>query len=195
MQEKTDDIIDDGISLSIAAITGPDIQNGPGVRLTVWVSGCGHNCPGCHNKWLQKYDNAPKRTIREAIGIIARELNKKTDDGYIYDGITFSGGDPLMQSKNALNEMKTLIRWIRNLVRPDINIWLYTGFDFPYLWKNSYYHNYIKEIMPDVIIDGQYIEKYKAGPGKKCVWRGSTNQRLIDVKKTYETGIITEFTT
>lgn len=192
MQENTDNKFGADGALSISAITGPDIQNGPGIRLTVWVAGCAHNCSGCHNKWLQRYDKEPKHTLREAYAVILRELTKKDKNGYIYDGITFSGGDPLMQSKKALGELKMLIRWVRNTIQRDINIWIYTGFNFPYLWKDSFYHNYIKEIMPDVIIDGPYIEKYKVSPDKKCLWRGSTNQRLIDVRKTYETGVITE---
>lgn len=174
--------------LYIRSITGPDIQNGPGIRLTVWVQGCKHHCPGCHNTDMQAYNDKndkPYITVDEAFNYIKDELIEKMADGkYIYDGITFSGGDPFAQKESALNELKSFIKKIRS-IRPDINIWIYTGFTFSYLYKETtFYYNWINEVQPDVIVDGRFMLEYKQTDPNKCVWRGSTNQHLIDVKKT-----------
>lgn len=186
-------------NLYIRSITGPDIQNGPGVRLTVWVQGCSHKCPGCHNKDLWEYvstkgDSHNCIDASKAFSLIKEEIVKKTEgDKYIYDGVTFSGGDPLCQSKNAMHELEQLIENIRE-IRQDINIWIYTGFTSHYLFKeNKFYYDWIVRVRPDVIVDGEFVEQYKPTDPNMCVWRGSTNQRIVDVKKTIETGNITEW--
>ena len=180
-------------NLYVAAITGPDIQNGPGVRLTVWVQGCKHNCPNCQNRHLQHYKTDGNLTARQSLEYIKRELTRADGTGeYIYDGVTFSGGDPLFQTKAALEQLKELIGQIRD-VRPEISIWVYTGFTFSYLYKeNKFYHDYIKQIMPDVIVDGRFMEHYKPSDQNTLPFRGSSNQHIVDVKASYEQGHLVE---
>lgn len=181
-------------NLYVAAITGPDIQNGPGVRLTVWIQGCRHNCPNCHNQHLQHYKIDGNLTARQSLEHIKRELTRTDDEGeYIYDGVTFSGGDPLFQKKTALEQLKELVLQIRG-IRPEINIWIYTGFTFSYLYKeNKFYHDYIKQIMPDVIVDGRFMSHYKPSDPNTLPFRGSSNQHIVDVKSSYEQGHLVEF--
>lgn len=181
-------------NLYIASITGPDIQNGSGIRLTIWIQGCKHNCPNCHNQHIQPYKEDGNLTTKQAFSYIKRELTRVNTLGdYIYDGVTFSGGDPLTQTKSALEQLKELIEQIR-AVRPEINIWIYTGFTFSYLYKeNKFYHDYIGQIKPDVIVDGLFMERYKPADPNTLPFRGSSNQHIVDVKSSYEQGQLVEF--
>jgi ribonucleoside-triphosphate reductase class III activase subunit (EC 1.17.4.2) len=147
-------------------ITKDDMLNGEGLRVVLWLSGCTHRCPGCHNPitWdinggIVFDDNAKQE--------IFTELKKD----YV-SGITLSGGDPLHPS--LLNEVEQLIKEIKEKF-PKKTIWLYTGFDFEDI-KNL---SFIKNI--DVIVDGKFIMSLL---DKQLHWRGSSNQRVIDVTKT-----------
>lgn len=161
-------------------ITHDDMNNGDGLRVVLWLSGCSHHCYNCQNPqtWNPNsgipFDESAKQEI-------FNELSKD----YI-SGITLSGGDPLY--KNNLSEVLSLVGKIRNLFQ-NKTIWLYTG----YLWENlinincpldSEWENRIlrKSIIElcDVLIDGEYIDERRDITLK---WRGSSNQRVIDVKQ------------
>ncbi|MCR5107954.1 MAG: anaerobic ribonucleoside-triphosphate reductase activating protein [Lachnospiraceae bacterium] len=147
-------------------ITKDDMLNGDGLRVVLWVSGCNHCCEGCQNPvtWDPNggllFDEAAKQEIFEEL-----------EHDYI-SGITFSGGDP-MHSANRM-DVKELMKEIKEKY-PDKTIWMYTGA----LWEE------VKDspIMPmvDVLVDGEF-EIDKLDP--KLLWKGSKNQRVIDVKKT-----------
>ena len=147
-------------------ITKDDMLNGDGLRVVLGVAGCSHGCKGCQNPVTWdihgglKFDEAAKKEIFE-------ELRKD----YI-SGITFSGGDPL----HPLNreEVGTLIREIKEEF-PDKTIWLYTGF----VWETIQKLDFMPLI--DVVIDGEYIEELR---DVQLKWKGSSNQRVIDVKHT-----------
>lgn len=147
-------------------ITKDDMLNGDGLRVVLWVAGCSHGCKGCQNPVTWdihgglKFDEAAKKEIFE-------ELKKD----YI-SGITFSGGDPL----HPLNreEVGLLIREIKEEF-PDKTIWLYTGF----VWETIQKLDFMPLI--DVVIDGEYIEELR---DVQLKWKGSSNQRVIDVKHT-----------
>ena len=153
-------------------ITKDDMLNGEGLRVVLWVAGCGHRCPGCHNPitWDEtggiEFDTYAEHELFEA-------LNRP----YI-SGITFSGGDPLFPSNRA--EVGRLIEKCRTLF-PLKTIWLYTG----YLWEEICGLDFIKTV--DVIVDGRFDESQKDA---KLFWKGSTNQRVIDVKRTLECGSV-----
>lgn len=153
-------------------ITKNDMKNGDGLRVVLWVAGCEHHCPGCHNPvtWDPEdgllFDEAAKQEI-------FAELEKP-----YCSGITFSGGDPLHPSNST--EIWSLADEIRKKF-PGKTIWLYTG----YTWE------YIMHHMPvtagtllfdiDVMVDGPFkLEKRDS----KLMWKGSSNQRVIDVQKT-----------
>ncbi len=153
-------------------ITKDDMLNGDGLRVVLWVSGCSHKCKGCHNQitWNEcggiEFDENAERELFEA-------LNRP----YI-SGITFSGGDPLHPANRR--EIARLIEKMRTLF-PNKTIWLYTGF----LWEEICDLDYIKKT--DVVVDGKFIEEQK---DNKLFWKGSANQRVIDVHKTLAEGKI-----
>ncbi len=146
-------------------ITYDDMLNGEGLRTVLFVSGCEHRCKNCYNKI----------TWDENIGILFDENAKKEIFSYLdkeyIKGITFSGGDPLYKSNIA--EVTDFSKEIKKSYKQK-DIWLYTG----YCWED------IKdfEIMDyiDILVDGKFIDKLK---DKALFWRGSSNQRVIDVKK------------
>ena len=141
------------------------ISNGIGFRVVLWVSGCSHHCDGCHN---------PETWNKES-GIvfeqndwykIARELERP----YI-SGITYSGGDPLFPANRSI--ITSMAKTIRQLY-PDKTQWLYTGYDFSEV-KDLEIMKYI-----DVLVDGEYIDSKR---DTSLPFRGSANQRLVDVQK------------
>lgn len=146
-------------------ITKDDMLNGDGLRVVLWVSGCSHCCKGCQNPitWDVNggllFDDAAKQEIFDQL-----------DKPYI-SGITFSGGDPL-HSANRM-EVRTLMAEIREKY-PDKTIWLYTGD----VWENVMHYPMMRYV--DVLVDGEFmIEKRDV----KLMWKGSSNQRVIDVQK------------
>lgn len=166
-------------NLHIMAVTGPDINNGPGFRVTIWVSGCTHACPGCQNKHTWKYGQGHKLDDMVPYHLTCKEkiLNLIGDEHI--DGVTISGGDPLDQSAQALKELAKFLSNIKKRY-PEKSIWLYTGYLIEDL--NNYLH---KEVIKncDVIIDGPYVKEKR---NITIPFRGSTNQRIIDVQKSFK---------
>lgn len=163
-----------------------DVCNGTGLRVVLWLSGCSHHCYNCQNP--QTWDpNSGIPFDESAKQEIFNELSKD----YI-SGITFSGGDPLHE--NNLDEVLKLVKEIR-ISFPEKTIWLYSGYNFDLL--NSKYNEYKYtsfaanadewltrwEIISnvDVFVDGEYIDEQKDLTLK---FRGSKNQRVIDVQQT-----------
>lgn len=143
-------------------ITKCDMLNGEGVRVVLWVSGCVHACPNCHNQQTWN-PNSGIPFDNEAIQEIYAEL----ENPYV-DGITFSGGDPL----HPLNYNTVL--WLCTQIKlkfPNKNIWVYTGY---HLDTIKLIYSDILEYA-DVIVDGKFIEALKS-PDKH--WVGSSNQRI-----------------
>lgn len=149
-------------------ITKCDIANGPGCRVTLWVSGCAHHCLHCHNQETWSLNSGTCFTIETM-----DELLSCASQSYI-SGLTFSGGDPL-HPENYSTVM--MIAKIFKEKFPDKTIWLWTG----YLWEEIKCLYRIENI--DVLIDGEYAESLK---DLSLKWRGSSNQRVIDVKKSIE---------
>lgn len=153
-------------------ITVDDMLNGDGLRTVLWVSGCDHHCRGCQNPqtWCEDsgipFDERAKAELFEAL---SRDY---------MTGITFSGGDPLMPCNRET--IASLIHEIRKTL-PGKTIWLYTGS----LFEEIRALPFISEI--DVIVDGPYVEALR---DVQLHWKGSVNQRVIDVKKTLKTGQI-----
>ena len=159
--------------MKIIDITSPDINNGIGCRVTVWVSGCRHACPGCHNQELWDYNNGEDITSKTTMSKLFKELSKPW-----IKGVTFSGGDPLDQSRESLMDLLKCILYIRHNF-PDKDIWIYSG---------DTYENLITDITKasilrncDVLVDGPYKRELR---DITLPFRGSSNQRIIDLKKT-----------
>ena len=146
-------------------ITKDDMLNGDGLRVVLWVAGCSHCCRECHNPvtWDPDgglpFDEAAKQ-----------ELFEQLEKPYI-SGITFSGGDPLHAAnrlgvRNLMSEIKSRY--------PDKTIWLYTGD----VWENIFHYPMMQFV--DVLVDGEFKVELKDA---KLLWKGSGNQRVIDVQK------------
>jgi anaerobic ribonucleoside-triphosphate reductase activating protein len=148
-------------------ITSPDINNGPGFRVTLWLPGCQHNCKGCHNQWTHDYNQGEEFT--EDTYATLMDILKRP---YI-TGLTISGGDPLYQSNNVLSDLYELITKVRTEA-PDKTVWLYTGFKYEDLVGIQ------MEIanICHVIVDGPYIEELR---DVSLPFRGSSNQRIIHI--------------
>lgn len=168
--------------MNYLGIDKTSINNGPGVRVVLWVAGCTLHCKGCQNP--ESWDfNAGKLFDEKA----KQELFDALKKPYI-KGITISGGNPI-EAKNALY-VYNLIEDIKNNF-PTKDIWLYTGWslsinDISPPYENKTIENKLFAIC-DVIVDGPYIEKQRDITLK---FRGSKNQRLIDVKETLRQGKI-----
>ncbi|MFV0379439.1 MAG: anaerobic ribonucleoside-triphosphate reductase activating protein [Anaerorhabdus sp.] len=151
-------------------ITNIDMVNGEGLRVVLWLAGCAHQCPSCHNEstWDENggipFDDNAKN-----------ELFSYLKEDYI-SGLTLSGGDPLFIENRV--EITDLLKEIRSTF-PDKNIWVYTGYLYNDV-KNEEFMDFI-----DVLVDGRYEENLKS---EKYPWAGSTNQLVIDVKKTKKEG-------
>lgn len=146
-----------------------DMLNGDGIRVSLWVSGCNHNCNQCQNPQTWNINSGiPFDKDAE------KELFEALEKNYI-SGITFTGGDPLHE--NNLECVLNLVNKIR-LLLPDKTIWVYTG----YTWEQCLKHPVRKEIVYkcDIIVDGRYINELR---NITLSWRGSSNQRVIDVKQ------------
>ena len=172
--------------MNIAGINYESINDGEGVRTVIYVSGCSHNCPNCHNPETHDINYGVKLT-NELQNEIISNIKKRP----FISGITLSGGDPLHD--NNIFDVLNLIYKIKN-VFPNKSIWLYTGYTWEHLinkfieyrftpfapdaneWLTRY--EIIENI--DVIVDGRYIDKQK---DITLRWRGSRNQRVIDIKK------------
>ncbi len=153
-------------------ITKDDMLNGEGLRVVLWVAGCPHKCEGCHNPIT--WDECGGIEFTEES---ENELFEILNRPYI-SGITFSGGDPLHMANRS--EIARLIDKCKTLF-PLKTIWLYTGF----LWEDICDLDLIKKV--DVVVDGKF-EKALHDP--KLFWKGSSNQRVIDVRKTLECGSV-----
>ena len=140
--------------------------NGDGLRVVLWVAGCSHCCKECHNPitWDPDggllFDQAAKQEIFEQL-----------EKDYI-SGITFSGGDPL-HSANRL-DVRNLMEEIKGKF-PEKTIWLYTGYD----WEEIWHYPMMKYV--DVVVDGEFKIDLK---DTKLLWKGSSNQRVIEVQET-----------
>lgn len=150
--------------------------NGDGLRVVLWLAGCEHHCRNCQNPltWNPeggiKFDDSAWKEIQA-------ELEK-----HYISGITFSGGDPLHPAnRNEVLKLATLAKHLYGK-----SIWLYTGYDWEQIRRTPGIENI------DVIVDGKFIEELA---DMNYPWAGSTNQRVIDVKKSLELGEVVLYTT
>lgn len=152
-------------------MTYDSIVDGPGLRAVVWTQGCVHNCKGCHNP--QTHD------ICGGYEIDSKEIIFQINKLRLHRGITLSGGEPFMQSE-------ALIDIAKESKKCNLDVWVYTGYTYEELIdkKNPSYFNNINLLRNiDVLVDGRFIESKKDISLK---FRGSQNQRIIDVKKSLE---------
>ena len=157
----------------IAQIRAYDVANGPGIRSTLFVSGCTHNCKGCFNREAQnfKYGTLYDKNIEEQY-----ILNCKNDRVV---GVSILGGEPMEQGLELLNLLKRIKKEVR---KP---IWLWSGYTYEEIIADPIKKSILECV--DVLIDGKFIEEQK---DLMLLYRGSKNQRVINVKESLETGNI-----
>lgn len=163
--------------MNYAEIRRYDVTNGPNVRTTLFVSGCTNNCNGCFNKDLQNFNYGSKwdKSIENIFISYAKDSNVL--------GVNILGGEPMEQTKD--NDLLDLLHRIK--VETDKEIWLWSGYLFEDIIKDPQKKALLNFV--DVIIDGRF-EATKRDISLK--YRGSSNQRVIDVKKTFEDNKIIE---
>ena len=159
--------------MNYAALKKFDIANGPGVRVSLFVSGCRHHCKNCFNREAWDFDFGRPFTKQTEEEILA-ELNKD----YI-KGLSLLGGEPFEPENRAA--LTQLLKRVREKY-PEKTVWCYTGFEFERLTDPT-----AKAMLSliDVLVDGKFVEELKS---PDLIFRGSSNQRIIDVKKSLEAG-------
>ena len=161
--------------MNVASIKDFDVNNGEGIRVSLWVSGCPHHCKNCHNpeSWNPNFGvSFEKKHLDKIIKLLRKDINKD---------FSILGGEPLVDYniENVTYICKTL-----KYIYPDLNIWIWTG----YLYENIKDKEILKYI--DVLVDGKYIEEQK---DLDLLWRGSANQRVIDVKESLKQGKVIKY--
>lgn len=149
-----------------------DLANGPGWRTSLFVSGCRRNCPGCFNKEAQDFNYGQEFTWETL-----HEIEEYIKDPNVR-GLSILGGDPFEHENREWVE--TLCAYIKHNY-PEKDIWVWTGF----MWEYVCDTNLIKHI--DILVDGPFVEDLK---DLRLKWRGSSNQRVIDVAETLEFGTV-----
>lgn len=153
--------------IRLAAYLQPDsIVDGEGVRTVLWTQGCPHACPGCHNPGTHDFDGGALVDVDEVIAELQKVKNQ--------DGITLSGGDPVCQS-DACYEISKAAHEM------GLNVWCYTGFTYEQMLLNPKAKRLLEQI--DVLVDGKFMLEEKS---YDIYFRGSRNQRIIDVQKSLE---------
>lgn len=155
-------------SIRLSGIIYESLVNGPGLRRVLFSQGCKHNCKGCFNPSTHCYDGGELKNMDELLDDIRKNPMLK--------GITFSGGDPFEQASKFAYMAK-------KIKETNLNIWCYTGYTFEYIFEHRNEHEGWEQLLNniDVLVDGKFEEDKKSN---KLKYRGSSNQRIIDVKKT-----------
>ena len=155
------------MKIRLAGYLQPDsIVDGEGVRTVIWTQGCPHACPGCHNPGTHSFNGGALVDVAEVIDELKTIKNQ--------DGITLSGGDPVCQADACYEISKAAHKM-------GLSVWCYTGFTYEVMLKNPKMKKLLKEI--DVLVDGKFILEEKS---VNTYFRGSRNQRIIDVPKSLE---------
>ena len=163
--------------MNYAKIRKLDVTNGPDIRTTLFVSGCTHNCEGCFNKEQQDFNYGNKFTKETEDEFIQLTKNKQIK------GVNILGGEPMQQIMDD-----TLLNLLKRIkLETDKPIWLWSGYTFEEIVNNPKRLEILREV--DVLIDGKFQADKRDIMLK---YRGSSNQRVIDVKKSLEQDNIVE---
>ena len=165
--------------MKIAGFYDESISNGLGWRAVLFVSGCPHHCPGCHNKEAQDFNYGEEFNEEEIL--------KRIKENSILNGITISGGEPLCKEN-----IPGVLKFIKDVkeIRPEFNVLCYSGYTLDQLIdrNDEETNKCLNEI--DVLVDGRFVEE-KKDPTLK--FRGSSNQRILDLKPSLQTHKFIEY--
>ncbi len=174
-------------------ITHDDMRNGTGLRVVLWVAGCAHHCRGCHNPQTWDPNGGLDFTPWEESELF-EWLSKPWTEG-----VTFSGGDPLHPAnRDGIGELAAKVKQLY----PEKNIWVYTGYHMEVQDGHFLFFNRKRESfnlpwlqLVDILVDGRFdakIREKNIAANALPHWRGSSNQRLIDVQASLAAGEIVE---
>lgn len=161
--------------MNYAAIRKFDVANGPGIRSTIFVSGCTHNCKGCFNKEYQDF-NYGKPWTKEVEDQVIENLKDPN-----VSGLTILGGEPLQQVNDE--QLASFLKRVK--VEVNKNVWIFTGYVFEKIQTDEKILDILKWC--DVLVDGPFIEAKK---NLNLRFRGSSNQRIIDLQETFKNGSV-----
>ena len=164
----------DNHTLYIAGIEPESIVDGPGYRYTIFTQGCPHNCPGCHNPKTHPLEGGTKVEISQLFAEVAAKP--------VLRGVTFSGGEPFLQAK----PLAALAECVHSIGKTVIT---YSGYTYEYLCEHATEENGWAALLAetDFLIDGPYVEEQAS---LEIKFRGSRNQRIIDIKRTRQSGSV-----
>lgn len=156
------------MEIRISGIERESIVDGDGIRYVIFTQGCPHHCPGCHNPQTHSFDGGKLISVDRLLA----DISKRRD--YI-DGITLSGGEPFCQS----DQCGVIAEQAQKM---GLTVWCYTGYLFEELYgRNDELLNHI-----DILVDGPFIQQKRS---LALQFRGSTNQRLIDIPASLKAGV------
>ncbi|MBS4959685.1 MAG: anaerobic ribonucleoside-triphosphate reductase activating protein [Clostridiales bacterium] len=158
------------MKIRISGVEGESIVDGKGFRSVIFVQGCTHHCPGCHNPQTHPLDGGREVEVSEL-------LSPFLDDPLI-DGITISGGEPFLQPAPC-REIAALTHECGK------NVWVYTGFVYEDLLRENQKDRMALLQETDILVDGRFEQGQKS---YELNFRGSRNQRIIDVRKSFKIG-------
>lgn len=160
--------------MRLAGINSESVVDGDGIRMTIFGQGCPHHCEGCHNPSTWDFDGGEETSIESVVA--------KVKENPLLSGVTFSGGEPFVHA----HDFYEIAKAVHNM---GLDVWSYSGYTLEELQKlsetNSDIKNFLNEI--DVLVDGKFI---LAKRDLSLRFRGSSNQRVIDMKATKEKGEI-----
>ena len=161
--------------IKIAGVVEESIVDGPGIRFVIFTQGCPHKCVGCHNPQTHDFNMGRYENIDK--------LAQKIDENPLLSGITLSGGEPFLQSL----ELVQLIEKIKN---KNLNVITYTGYTYEELIQSK--NKNVLDLLnkTDILIDGKFVLELK---DENLMFRGSSNQRAIDVKRSIKENRIIEY--
>lgn len=160
------------MDIRIAGIVQDSIVDGKGLRLTVFTQGCPHHCEGCHNPETHDFNGGKLMDTSEIIAMM--------DANPMLDGVTLSGGEPFWQ----IEACKLIAEAAR---KRRLNVWVYTGWTWEEIMRFPHKRGMLAYI--DVLVDGRFVQAQRSLSLK---WRGSANQRVIDVSESLFAGTVVE---
>lgn len=159
--------------IQIAGLVNDSIVDGTGMRYTIFTQGCPHHCAGCHNPQTHDFDGGKS--------IETDEIVEKFRKNPLLDGITLSGGEPFCQSAACLELAKAAHA-------AGLNVWIYSGYTYETLLNGENSWKYLLD-EADVLVDGPFLQEKRT---LDCRFRGSSNQRLIDLHLSKKEGRLIE---
>lgn len=162
----------ESMRLRIAGVEPESFVDGPGIRFSIFTQGCSHHCPGCHNPQTHDFNGGHDISLAELLTMI--------EENPLLDGVTLSGGDPMFQAA-------ALVPLAREIKERGLNLVIFTGFTYERLMSMAPEKPELLELLSfaDILVDGPFVMS------KRCMdikFRGSINQRLIDVQQSLTEG-------